>query len=38
MAGLGQMALALKRLGKEDMRDFLRVLLMNVYDMLDEQL
>ena len=35
---LGQSALALKRLGKEDMRDFLRVLLMNVADLLDEQL
>ncbi|RUV01440.1 NAD(P)/FAD-dependent oxidoreductase, partial [Mesorhizobium sp. M1A.F.Ca.IN.020.03.2.1] len=38
MTGLGQTALALKKLGKEDMRDFLRVLLMNVYDLLDEQL
>ncbi|TPK58496.1 NAD(P)/FAD-dependent oxidoreductase [Mesorhizobium sp. B2-4-19] len=37
-AGLGQTALALKKLGKEDMRDFLRVLLMNVADLLDEQL
>jgi phytoene dehydrogenase-like protein len=37
-AGLGQAALALKKLGKEDMRDFLRVLLMNVADLLDEQL
>ncbi|GLS39502.1 oxidoreductase [Mesorhizobium tianshanense] len=37
-ASLGQTALALKRLGKEDMRDFLRVLLMNVADLLDEQL
>ena len=35
---LGQSALALKKLGKEDMRDFLRVLLMNVADLLDEQL
>ena len=35
---LGQAALALKRLGKEDMRDFLRVILMNVADLLDEQL
>ncbi|RWP78696.1 NAD(P)/FAD-dependent oxidoreductase [Mesorhizobium sp.] len=35
---LGQTALALKKLGKEDMRDFLRVLLMNVADLLDEQL
>ncbi|RAZ85478.1 phytoene dehydrogenase [Mesorhizobium hawassense] len=38
MTGLGQTALALKKLGKEDMRDFLRLLLMNVYDLLDEQL
>ncbi len=30
--------LALKKLGKEDMRDFLRVILMNVADLLDEQL
>ncbi|MBZ9857546.1 NAD(P)/FAD-dependent oxidoreductase [Mesorhizobium sp. CA13] len=37
-AAFGQTALALKRLGKEDMRDFLRVLLMNVADLLDEQL
>lgn len=37
-AALGQSALALKKLGKEDMRDFLRVLLMNVADLLDEQL
>ncbi|MER8574914.1 NAD(P)/FAD-dependent oxidoreductase [Mesorhizobium sp. M1338] len=37
-ASLGQVALALKKLGKEDMRDFLRVLLMNVADLLDEQL
>ena len=35
---LGQSALALKKLGKEDMRDFLRVILMNVADLLDEQL
>jgi phytoene dehydrogenase-like protein len=35
---LGQAAMALKKLGKEDMRDFLRVLLMNVADLLDEQL
>lgn len=35
---LGQAALAVKRLGKEDMRDFLRVMLMNVADLLDEQL
>lgn len=38
MASLGQAAMAVKRLGREDMRDFLRVLLMNVYDLLDEQL
>jgi phytoene dehydrogenase-like protein len=38
MAALGQAGLAIKRLGREDMRDFLRVLLMNVYDLLDEQL
>ncbi|CAM5485347.1 putative protein [Aquamicrobium terrae] len=37
-AALGGAALALKRLGREDMRDFLRVLLMNVADLLDEQL
>ena len=37
-AGFGLVALALRRLGKEDMRDFLRVLLMNVADVLDEQL
>ncbi len=37
-AALGKAALALKRLGREDMRDFLRVLLMNVADLLDEQL
>jgi phytoene dehydrogenase-like protein len=35
---LGGTALALKRLGREDMRDFLRVLLMNVADLTDEQL
>ena len=35
---LGQTALALKKLGREDMRDFLRVILMNVADLLDEQL
>ncbi len=35
---LGGTALALKRLGREDMRDFLRVLLMNVADLVDEQL
>ncbi|TPK77305.1 NAD(P)/FAD-dependent oxidoreductase [Mesorhizobium sp. B2-4-15] len=37
-ASLGQTALALKKLGREDMRDFPRVLLMNVADLLDEQL
>jgi phytoene dehydrogenase-like protein len=35
---LCQAAWALKKLGKEDMRDFLRVILMNVADLLDEQL
>ena len=37
-AGFGLVALALRRLGKEDMRDFLRMLLMNVADVLDEHL
>jgi phytoene dehydrogenase-like protein len=37
-AALAKAGLALKRLGREDMRDFLRVLLMNVTDLLDEQL
>lgn len=37
-ASLAHTAVALKKLGKEDMRDFLRVLLMNVADLLDEQL
>jgi phytoene dehydrogenase-like protein len=37
-SALGLAALSLKRLGKEDMRDFLRMLLMNVADVLDEQL
>jgi phytoene dehydrogenase-like protein len=37
-AVLGQTALALKKLGKEDMRDFLRVLLMNIANLVDEQL
>lgn len=37
-AALGQTALALKKLGKEEMRDFLRLLLMNIADLLDEQL
>jgi phytoene dehydrogenase-like protein len=35
-AGLAQIGLALRRLGKEDMGDFLRMLLMNVTDVLDE--
>lgn len=30
--------LSMKRLGKEDMRDFLRMLLMNIADVLDEQI
>ncbi|MGB6119832.1 MAG: NAD(P)/FAD-dependent oxidoreductase, partial [Mesorhizobium sp.] len=34
----GSAALALKRLGKEDMRDFLRMMLMNVHDVADEHL
>lgn len=34
----GGVALALKRLGKEDMRDFLRMMLMNVHDVADEHL
>jgi phytoene dehydrogenase-like protein len=37
-AGFGAVALNLRRLGKEDMRDFLRMLLMNVADVLDEHL
>jgi phytoene dehydrogenase-like protein len=37
-SALGLTALSLKRLGKEDMRDFLRMLLMNVADVLDEHL
>lgn len=37
-ARLGKTALSLKKLGREDMRDFLRVLLMNVADLTDEQL
>ncbi|ESY97865.1 NAD(P)/FAD-dependent oxidoreductase [Mesorhizobium sp. LNHC209A00] len=37
-ASLAHTAVALKKLGMEDMRDFLRVLLMNVADLLDEQL
>lgn len=37
-AALAMTGLALKRLGREDMRDFLRVLLMNVADFLDEEL
>jgi phytoene dehydrogenase-like protein len=38
MSGLGMAALSLKRLGKEDMRDFLRMFLMNVTDVLDENI
>jgi phytoene dehydrogenase-like protein len=37
-AALAMTGLSLKRLGKEDMRDFLRVLLMNVADFVDEGL
>jgi phytoene dehydrogenase-like protein len=37
-AGFGLVALNLRRLGKEEMRDFLRMLLMNVADVLDEHL
>ncbi|MBX3568598.1 MAG: NAD(P)/FAD-dependent oxidoreductase [Rhizobiaceae bacterium] len=37
-AGLAMTGLSLKRLGREDMRDFLRVLLMNVADFADEGL
>ena len=37
-AALTQTGLALRRLGKEDMRDFLRMLLMNVADVMDEHL
>ena len=37
-AALGSAALSLRRLGKEDMRDFLRMLLMNVADAANEQL
>jgi len=37
-SALGLTALSLKRLGKEDMSDFLRMLLMNVADVLDEHL
>lgn len=35
---LGGIALSLRRLGREDMREFLRMLLMNVSDVLDEHL
>ncbi|MEO3389251.1 NAD(P)/FAD-dependent oxidoreductase [Mesorhizobium sp. CAU 1741] len=35
---LGGIGLSLRRLGREDMRDFLRMLLMNVSDVLDEHL
>ena len=35
---LGGIALSLRRLGREEMRDFLRMLLMNVTDVLDEHI
>ncbi len=38
MSAFAMTGLSLKRLGKEDMRDFLRVMLMNVADFSDEQL
>lgn len=38
ITSLGSAALALRRLGKEDMREFLRMVLMNVADVLDEYL
>ncbi|MGE0500822.1 MAG: phytoene desaturase family protein [Rhizobiaceae bacterium] len=38
MGALGMAALSLRRMGKEDMRDFLRMVLMNVTDVLDEHL
>ncbi|MGB5069231.1 MAG: FAD-dependent oxidoreductase, partial [Albidovulum sp.] len=34
LAGLAKLGLDLKRLGKKDMREFLRILLSNVYDLL----
>lgn len=37
-AALGSAALGLRRLGREDMRDFLRLALSNVSDLLDEHL
>jgi len=37
-SALGMAALSVRRLGKEDMRDFLRMMLMNVADVLDEHL
>ena len=37
-AALARTGLALRGLGKEDMRDFLRMLLMNIADVLDEHL
>lgn len=37
-AALGTAALALKRLGREEMREFLRMVLMNVADVADEHL
>jgi phytoene dehydrogenase-like protein len=38
LSGLAQLGLNLKRLGKEDMREFLRILLSNAYDLLLEDL
>ncbi len=38
LSALAMTGLSLRKLGKEDMRDFLRVLLMNVADFCDEQL
>jgi phytoene dehydrogenase-like protein len=38
LSAFASLGLSLKRLGREDMRDFLRVILMNVADFADEQL
>jgi len=38
LAGLAKLGLDLKRLGKKDMREFLRVLLSNVYDLILDDL
>jgi len=35
---LGKLGLSIRRLGRDDMREFLRMLLMNVADVLDEEL